>query len=152
MVLLLGLWKYSAHPNYASEQGMWIVFYLFSVAACGYHQFTFIGGLNLVFLFSPSVDLSEGITREKYSHYSTYLLETPRFASIYVLGPLFAFIAASPYLIWLHCCYFLYILIVPSTFDKKYIFRNSGWLWIVFVPFENNDYLTYLKVHSLTTT
>jgi len=94
-----GLWKYSAHPNYASEQGMWIVFYLFSVAACGYHQFTFIGGLNLVFLFSPSVDLSEGITREKYSRYSTYLLETPRFASIYILAPLFAFIAASPYLI-----------------------------------------------------
>ena len=95
---LLGLWEYNAHPNYALEQGLWIIFYLFSVAACGYHQFTFIGGLNLVFLFSPSVDLSEG-TREKYSQYSTYFLETPRFAPIYVLVPHFAFIAASPYLI-----------------------------------------------------
>jgi len=94
-----GLWKYSAHPNYASEQGMWIVFYLFSVAACGYHQFTVIGGVNLVLLFSPSVDLSEGITKEKYSQYSAYLQETPRFASLYILAPLFAFIAASPSLV-----------------------------------------------------
>jgi hypothetical protein len=101
---------------------MWIVFYLFSVAACGYHQFTFIGGLNLVFLFSPSVDLSEGITREKYSQYSTYLLETPRFASIYVLGPLFAFIAASPYLIWLP--FFLKLFNCGNHFFIKYIFRN----------------------------
>ena len=94
-----GLWKYSAHPNYASEQGMWIVFYLFSVAACGYHQFTFIGGLNLVLLFAPSVDLSEGITRGKYSQYAAYLQETPRFAAVYILVPLFAFIVASPSLI-----------------------------------------------------
>ena len=99
LVPLYDIGFYSTHANYASEQGMWIVFYLFSVAACGYHQFTFIGGLNLVLLFAPSVDLSEGITRGKYSQYAAYLQETPRFASIYILVPLFAFIVASPSLI-----------------------------------------------------
>ena len=33
-----GLWHYSAHPNYASEQAMWVVLYLFAVAASGNHR------------------------------------------------------------------------------------------------------------------
>ena len=37
LVPLYDIGFYSTHANYASEQGMWIVFYLFSVAACGYH-------------------------------------------------------------------------------------------------------------------
>ena len=114
----LGLWKYSAHPNYASEQGMWIIFYLYSVAACGFHQFTVIGGLNLVLLFSPSMDLSEGITKEKYSQYSTYLQETPRYASLYILAPLFAFIAASPSFVWwnIDSCVLNFVILVKNFF------------------------------------
>ena len=120
-IFSLGLWKYSAHPNYASEQGMWIIFYLFSVAACGFHQFTVIGGLNLVLLFSPSMDLSEGITKEKYSQYSTYLQETPRYASVYILAPLFAFIAASPSFVWwnIDSCVLNFVTLV-KTFLSLY--------------------------------
>ena len=39
-----GLWKHVRHPNFASEQAIWISFYLFSVTASGqWINFTLIG-------------------------------------------------------------------------------------------------------------
>jgi len=98
-----GLWYWSAHPNYASEQGMWIVLYLFAVANSGIHQpLAIAGAVNLVVLFcapGASVDLSERITLGKYAQYSSYLRDTPRFLSLKLLVLLFGFIMASPSLL-----------------------------------------------------
>lgn len=94
------MWFWSAHPNYASEQGMWIVLYLFSVANSGIHQpLAIAGAVNLVLLFWASVDLSEGITLAKYAKYSSYLRDTPRFLSLKLLVPLFGFMMAAPSLL-----------------------------------------------------
>ena len=47
-----GLWRLSRHPNYFAEQGIWISFYLFSIAASGqWLNWTIAGCLLLVVLF-----------------------------------------------------------------------------------------------------
>ncbi|MDZ7634353.1 MAG: DUF1295 domain-containing protein [Bacteroidales bacterium] len=75
-----GLWKYVRHPNFASEQAIWISFYLFSVAASGqWINFTLIGPVLLVILFIGSSVMTEKISSAKYPDYSTYQKEVPKF-------------------------------------------------------------------------
>lgn len=75
-----GLWAIVRHPNYAAEQGIWIVFYLFSVVATGeWLNWSIAGCLLLVILFKGSSDFSEEITASKYSEYKDYQAKTPRF-------------------------------------------------------------------------
>ncbi len=75
-----GLWKIVRHPNYASEQAIWIVFYFFSVAATGlWINWSVVGCMLLVILFKGSSDFSEGISIEKYPEYKDYIKKTPRF-------------------------------------------------------------------------
>jgi len=75
-----GLWKYVRHPNFASEQAIWISFYLFSVAASGqWINFTLIGPVLLVILFIGSSVMTEKISSGKYPDYSTYQKEVPKF-------------------------------------------------------------------------
>ena len=67
-----GLWKYVRHPNFASEQAVWISFYLFSVAASGrWINFTLLGPVLLVILFIGSSIMTEKISSSKYPEYST---------------------------------------------------------------------------------
>ena len=75
-----GLWSVVRHPNYASEQSIWITFYFFSVTATGnWLNGSLVGAVLLVLLFQGSADFSEGISRKKYADYDEYMLTTPRF-------------------------------------------------------------------------
>lgn len=75
-----GLWAISRHPNYAAEQSIWFVFYLFSVVATGQIiNWSIFGVLLLVILFRSSSDLSESISSEKYPDYKNYQKTVGRF-------------------------------------------------------------------------
>ena len=76
-----GLWGVVRHPNYACEQAVWIVFYLFTIVATGqWVNWSITGALLLVILFRSSSELSEEISAEKYPEYETYRKDVPRFA------------------------------------------------------------------------
>lgn len=75
-----GLWSKVRHPNYAAEQSIWIVFYLFSVAATGrWMNWSLAGALLLLLLFQGSSDFSENISEQKYPGYKDYQKKVPRF-------------------------------------------------------------------------
>lgn len=75
-----GLWSKVRHPNYASEQAIWVVFYFFSVAATGdWLNWSGAGAVLLVILFHSSADFSEGISAKKYPLYKSYIEKVPRF-------------------------------------------------------------------------
>jgi steroid 5-alpha reductase family enzyme len=75
-----GLWGRMRHPNYAAEQGIWIVFYFFSVAASGvWINWSVMGAILLVLLFWGSSNFSESISTGKYPGYSDYQKRVPRF-------------------------------------------------------------------------
>ncbi|MFN8261673.1 MAG: DUF1295 domain-containing protein [Chitinophagales bacterium] len=75
-----GLWSKVRHPNYASEQSIWIVFYLFSVAATGrWINWSMAGCVLLVILFRSSADFSENISAGKYPDYKDYQKRVPKF-------------------------------------------------------------------------
>jgi steroid 5-alpha reductase family enzyme len=75
-----GLWRFVRHPNFASEQVIWISFYLFGVAASGkWINWTLAGPFLLVILFLGSTELTERISSKKYPGYATYKKEVPKF-------------------------------------------------------------------------
>jgi steroid 5-alpha reductase family enzyme len=75
-----GLWRFVRHPNFVSEQAIWISFYLFGVAASGrWINWTLAGPVLLVLLFLGSTELTERISTGKYTAYSAYKKEVPRF-------------------------------------------------------------------------
>ena len=75
-----GLWKYSRHPNFVCEQGVWIAFYFFGVAASGqWVNFSLTGAVLLVLLFIGSSQLTESISSTKYPEYALYKKEVPKF-------------------------------------------------------------------------
>lgn len=75
-----GLWGFMRHPNYMAEQGIWIVFYFFSVVATGHWiNWSIAGCLLLILLFKGSSDFSESISQEKYPLYSKYQDSVGRF-------------------------------------------------------------------------
>lgn len=68
-----GLWRYVRHPNYISEQAIWISFYFFGVAASGqWINWTVVGAVLLVILFVGSSWLTEKISSQKYPGYAEY--------------------------------------------------------------------------------
>lgn len=75
-----GLWSRMRHPNYAAEQAIWIVFYLFSVSFTGeWLNWTIAGSVLLVILFKGSSDFSEEISAKKYPKYKEYQKRVGRF-------------------------------------------------------------------------
>ena len=75
-----GLWGIMRHPNYAMEQLIWILFYLFTIETTGqWLHWSITGALLLMVLFKTSSDFSEGITLGKYPEYSDYQKKVPRF-------------------------------------------------------------------------
>ncbi|MBN2864083.1 MAG: DUF1295 domain-containing protein [Bacteroidales bacterium] len=75
-----GLWKYSRHPNFMCEQGLWISFYFWGVAASGqWINFTMTGAVLLILLFAGSSRLTENISSGKYPGYKDYQKKVPRF-------------------------------------------------------------------------
>jgi len=75
-----GIWRYSRHPNFASEQAIWISFYLFSVASSGILiNWTITGASLLVLLFVGSTAMTEKISSGKYPAYEEYSKTVPKF-------------------------------------------------------------------------
>jgi steroid 5-alpha reductase family enzyme len=75
-----GLWHYARHPNFASEQLIWVSFYLFGVAASGkLLNWTIAGPVLLILLFIGSSELTEKLSGEKYPAYAEYRKNVPRF-------------------------------------------------------------------------
>ena len=78
-----GLFRFSRHPNYFCEMGMWVVFYLFAVSASGrVAHWTGLGCLLLIALFWGSIRLTEEISAGKYPGYSDYQATVPRVVPI----------------------------------------------------------------------
>ena len=65
-----GVWGRSRHPNYFSEQSIWVVLYFFCISAgvtnYVFFNWTLIGSMFLILLFIGSSNFSEGISLEKY--------------------------------------------------------------------------------------
>jgi steroid 5-alpha reductase family enzyme len=75
-----GLWAKVRHPNYACEQTIWVIFYLFTVVATGsIINWSMAGSLLLLILFQGSADFSEAISADKYTEYKNYIAAVPRF-------------------------------------------------------------------------
>ena len=76
----VGLWSVSRHPNYLGEQGTWVCFYLFTVAAGGsLFNWSIAGALLLIVLFLGSAAFAEDISASKYPLYPDYCRQVSRF-------------------------------------------------------------------------
>ena len=76
----IGLWNVSRHPNYMAEQAIWASLYIFSIGAgMGVFNWSMIGALLLVVLFSGSTSLAEGISSDKYPEYADYCKKVSKF-------------------------------------------------------------------------
>ncbi|CAB4423696.1 unnamed protein product [Rhizophagus irregularis] len=78
-----GLFRYSRHPNYFCEMGIWWSYYIFSIAAASSKSqwilnWTMIGTLSLTILFQITTHLTETISRKKYPMYELYKKNTSR--------------------------------------------------------------------------
>ena len=74
-----GLFRFSRHPNYFSEMGLWTVFYAFAISASNeLWHWTGLGFPLLILLFQGSTTLTEKISSEKYPTYSSYQTAVPR--------------------------------------------------------------------------
>jgi steroid 5-alpha reductase family enzyme len=74
-----GLFRYSRHPNFFCEQGLWWAFYLFGVAAgAPWLNPSLAGPLLLTALFQGSTSFTESITAAKYPGYADYRRRTSR--------------------------------------------------------------------------
>ena len=75
--LTTGLFKYSRHPNFFSEQAQWWVFFLFGAVAAGsILQWTVVGAFLLTALFIGSTRFTEEISVSKYPDYVDYQRRT----------------------------------------------------------------------------
>lgn len=75
-----GLWGYSRHPNYFGEQAIWVSFYVFSIGAgIGVFNWSIIGALLLIVLFTGSSIFGEEISKSKYPEYTNYIKKVSKF-------------------------------------------------------------------------
>lgn len=75
-----GLWNVSRHPNYMAEQAIWVCFYIFTIGAgAGIINWSMIGALLLIVLFTASTNLVEGISGGKYPEYAQYCKKVNKF-------------------------------------------------------------------------
>lgn len=78
--LTTGLFRYSRHPNFFGEMGVWWAVWLLSVSVTG-HWILNIGGLGaamLTLLFQGSTGLTERLSKKKYPAYAEYQKRTSR--------------------------------------------------------------------------
>ena len=78
-----GLWRYSRHPNYFSEQSIWVVLYFFCISAGVTNYFffnwTLVGSMFLILLFIGSSMFSENISLQKYPAYQEYINKVSKY-------------------------------------------------------------------------
>lgn len=81
-----GLWKYSRHPNYLGEQGIWISLYAFvigaGVATWGIFNWSIFGCMLLLMIFMGSSRMAEGISLKKYPEYKEYQKKVFRYLPV----------------------------------------------------------------------
>lgn len=74
-----GLFRYSRHPNFFCEQGMWWAIYMFSIAASdAWLNWSIAGAILLTLLFQGSTRFTEELTLGKYPTYRAYQQTTSR--------------------------------------------------------------------------
>lgn len=87
-----GVWAFAAHPNYFSEQAIWICLYIFVIGAGVANMYVFnwsmIGCLVLVLLFLGSAEFGESVSSSKYPEYKRYLSKVTRFVPLIKYKPL----------------------------------------------------------------
>ena len=77
--LTRGLFAWSRHPNFFSEQALWWAFYGFAVASTGgAADGTIVGTVLLTLLFQGSTPFTEKLTLAKYPEYADYQKRTSR--------------------------------------------------------------------------
>lgn len=75
-----GLFRFSRHPSYACEMGMWAAFYLLAVSGSSQlWHWTGLGCVALIVLFVSATRVGERISGERYPGYSTYQAAVPMF-------------------------------------------------------------------------
>jgi steroid 5-alpha reductase family enzyme len=81
-----GVWGRSRHPNYFSEQSIWVVLYFFCISAgvtnYVFFNWTLIGSMFLILLFIGSSNFSEGISLEKYPEYQDYINKVSKYVPL----------------------------------------------------------------------
>ncbi|CAI6333186.1 unnamed protein product [Periconia digitata] len=75
-----GLWSYSRHPNFAAEQGVWVLLYQW----CCLESFTwmnwcFSAAFSYLILFQASTWLTEKLSAQKYPEYKVYQKKVGKF-------------------------------------------------------------------------
>jgi len=88
-----GVFRYSRHPNFFGEMGIWWFVYLFSVAATypihiQWINPTIIGTVLLTLLFQGSTPLTEYLSSSKYPAYKQYQKTTSRLIPFFPGRPL----------------------------------------------------------------
>lgn len=77
--LTTGLFRYSRHPNFFFEMGLWWAFYLFSIASgASWLNLTIAGVAVLTLQFQGSTPLTEKLSLAKYPDYAEYQRKTWR--------------------------------------------------------------------------
>ena len=76
--IVTGLFRYSRHPSYLCEIGMWFAFCLFAVSASGdWFHWTGLGVVLLAAQFIGVIRMTEEISAGKYPAYAEYRERTP---------------------------------------------------------------------------
>lgn len=78
--IVTGLWSWSRHPNFAAEQAIWFVWYIWScVATDVLYNWAAVGAVTYMALFQGSTWLTESISAEKYPDYKEYQKRVGKF-------------------------------------------------------------------------
>lgn len=78
--LTKGLWAYSRHPNFASEQAVWVTLYQWSCFETrSFANWSFVGTLSYLVLFYSSTIFTESVTNGKYVDYAEYKKRVGKF-------------------------------------------------------------------------
>lgn len=81
-----GLWGRSRHPNYFSEQSIWVVLYFITISSgaanYGFFNWTLIGSMFLILLFIGSSMFSESISLQKYPAYNDYIQSVSKYVPL----------------------------------------------------------------------
>ncbi|CAD6503172.1 BgTH12-02840 [Blumeria graminis f. sp. triticale] len=78
--VVTGLWSWSRHPNFAAEQAIWIIVYLWGCwTTRTLYNWTLIGAASYIALFQASTWLTELSSAQKYPEYALYRKNVGKF-------------------------------------------------------------------------
>ncbi|SZF04448.1 unnamed protein product [Blumeria hordei] len=78
--VVTGLWSWSRHPNFAAEQAIWIIVYLWGCwTTRTLYNWTLVGAASYIALFQASTRLTELLSAQKYPEYALYRKDVGKF-------------------------------------------------------------------------